>query len=359
MRELRDRVGLGWRPAIAGSILAVADQLDLVEVILDDWLGAPPERLRALRTLSARLPVALHGVGLGLASAAPVEQGRLDALARLVEAVRPEGWSEHLAFVRAGDVEIGHLAAPPRTLASLEGAARNLRRARATVGSTPLLENVATLLEPPGSRIPEPEWLGIALQACEAPLLLDLHNWWANAVNFGWDPLAGLAALPLERLEQVHLAGGRWIGRVLDDHLHAVPEPVFALLEEVAARAPGPLTVIVERDGRYPPMEELLGELGEARARLARGRARRVAREGRAAPAPSGAPPDLSAAAALERLLARAYVDPAARASLLEDPELAAERAGAAGLLAGIRLDVEGLAMAAESFRRKRERHAH
>jgi len=39
---------------------------------------------------------------------------RLDKMARLVEQVRPQFWSEHLAFVRGGGIEIGHLAAPPR-----------------------------------------------------------------------------------------------------------------------------------------------------------------------------------------------------------------------------------------------------
>ena len=65
----------------------------------------------------------------------------------------------------------------------------------------------------------------------------------------------------------VHLAGGRrWRGRVLDDHLHPVPDAVFALLEELAARAPGPLDVIIERDGSFPPFAELLAELDRARA---------------------------------------------------------------------------------------------
>ena len=51
-------------------------------------------------------------------------------------------------------------------------------------------------------------------------------------------------------------------------------EPVYDLLTEVAARAPQPLTVIVERDGAYPPMPALLTELDRTRAALAAGRRR-------------------------------------------------------------------------------------
>jgi uncharacterized protein (UPF0276 family) len=60
----------------------------------------------------------------------------------------------------------------------------------------------------------------------------------------------------------VHLAGGRAIGgnRILDDHLHAVPDVLFGMLGEL-----GDTTVIIERDGNYPPFEELLAEVRRAR----------------------------------------------------------------------------------------------
>jgi hypothetical protein len=113
-------------------------------------------------------------------------------------------------------------------------------------------------------------------------MLLDLHNLYANALNFGTEPAALLAAMPLDRVEMVHLSGGRWIGagnarRLLDDHVHDPPDPVYALLETLAARAPRPLTVVIERDGRYPSMEALLGQVGRAREALRRGRAERQA----------------------------------------------------------------------------------
>lgn len=287
--EMRDRVGIGWRPGLAAGILANVDRIDLVEVIADDWFAAGRRQLRALRTLGAQLPVVLHGVGLGLASSEPVDARRLAAMARVVEAVRPEFWSEHLAFVRAGGHEIGHLAAPPRTSATIEGAAANVDRARRIVGSAPLLENIATLIDPPGSDRDEAAFVVGIAEAADAELLLDLHNLHANATNFAFDPLAFLDALPTHRIRAVHLAGGRWVSassgerRLLDDHLQEVPETVFTLLEELGARSPRPLTVVVERDGNYPAIATLLEELDRARRALVRGRARRVAGRARVA----------------------------------------------------------------------------
>jgi uncharacterized protein (UPF0276 family) len=138
-------------------------------------------------------------------------------------------------------------------------------------------ENVATLVRPPGSDLDEGAWLAAVLDATGAALLLDLHNLHANAVNGGFRPEAVLDRLPIDRVRAIHLAGGRPIqGRVLDDHLHDVPPVVFDLLAEVGARGPGPLTVVLERDGRYPPTDRLLADLDRARAALARGRARRA-----------------------------------------------------------------------------------
>lgn len=280
-----DAFGLSWRPELASGILTALDRIDLVEVIADDWLDADARALSALRTLSAQVPVSLHALGLGLASTHAVDEKYLARLARVVDRIRPPSWSEHLAFVRAGGVEIGHLAAPPRTQASIDGAARNFERVRRVVGSSPRLENIATLVDPPGSNLGEVAWLNGVLAATGAELLLDLHNLHANATNFGFDAAAAIAALPAARIRAVHIAGGRRLpgGRVLDDHLHPVPDAVMALLEVVGAHAPQPLDVILERDGAFPPMAELLAELSIARAALARGRARRQETIARAA----------------------------------------------------------------------------
>jgi len=208
-----------------------------------------------------------------------------------------------------------------------------------------------------------------------------LHNLYANGRNFGFDPLAALQCLPLGRISAVHLAGGRRLpnGRLLDDHLHPVPDPVFVMLEELGRRCEQPLDVILERDGRYPPITELLAELDQARAALAAGRARR-----RAATAPSGRMAAVShgtledwrearrphvcrdgarhrgtlmSAQALEAFLAHLYTDAHFRARVLADPIGEGQRGDldpdeCAAIAA---LDHCGMECAAQSYARKRE----
>lgn len=283
MKALDDRVGLGWRADLASGVFSNLERIDLLEVIADDFFDAPRLEVRALKTLASHVPVVLHGVGMGLASSVPVETKRLEKMARLFELVRPQFWSEHLAFVRGGGIEIGHLAAPPRTADTLEGAAENLSRATRVVGSKPLMENIATLVDPPGSTLSESGWISGILASSDCDLLLDLHNVYANGVNHGYDPKAFLRQIPAARIRAIHIAGGKFISapdgsqRLLDDHLHDVPDPVFELLEETAALSQHSLTVILERDGAYPSMDCLMAQMEMARQALARGRARRAA----------------------------------------------------------------------------------
>lgn len=366
--RMPDRVGLGWRASQAASIQQHLGRIDVLEVIADDWFERTSEQRRALRTLARQVPLSLHGVAFGMASAWPVAAERLEAMARLVGEVEPDSWSEHLAFVRADGHEIGHLAAPPRTPATVAGTLANLERARAVVGAPPTMENVATLIEPPASTLDECAWLSAVARGAAVPLLLDLHNLYANACNTGADPVARLAALPLERVSTVHLAGGRWIGhpqasgrRLLDDHRHDPPATVYRLLQRLARCAPGPLTVIFERDGAHPDFGVQLAQLDAARAALARGRAeardawplaaRTAAPE---VPAPSGQA--LDDARRLEVLLARAYTDAGWRERMLRGPVATAMALGCSADMAArlAHFDRAGLHFAARSVAHKR-----
>jgi uncharacterized protein len=355
-----DRVGIGWRPELAAGILVNLHHIDLVEVMADDLFGARRNELRAIQTLATQTCVVLHGVSLGLASSAEVDGRRLDQMARVVNIVRPSFWSEHLAFVRGGGREIGHLAAPPRTAATIEGTLRNARRATRVVGQAPLLENIATLIDPPGSTSDEPTWISHIIAGSGSELLLDLNNLYANGLNFGHDPLKLLERLPLERVGAIHLAGGRWIRaasgeqRLLDDHLHDVPGAVYDLLSEVAARVARPLTVVLERDGAYPPFEQLLAQIRRAREALSTGRLRAIRRQ-----VVSVASSSVQAGndpAALEAYLAQLFIDADARHAFLAAPCRAATLAGLdAATCEGLaRIDRIGLELASRSIAAKR-----
>ena len=368
-----DQVGLGWRTPLAASTFTHLDVIDLIEVIADDYFEAPPRVLRSMHSLAREVPVVVHGVALGPASVSPIARKRLDRLARVINAIEPAGWSEHLAFVRGGPYEIGHLAAPPRNAATVAGTIDNIESIRRAVGALPALENIATLIDPPDSALSEAEWVEEIAGAAGCPLLLDLHNLCANALNFGHDPCEYLLQFPLSRVRLVHISGGRWIEldlpeqqvharRLLDDHVHDVPDEVFAMLVELARRCPQPLSIILERDGHYPEFSLLLQQLTRAREAVALGRSRRgtLSENQTVAPpqkcwlaAQEGQP---SSAPQFETFLARLYCDRPFLDEFLAAPSSVISRAGLNGREreAALAIDRPGLLMAARSYEIKR-----
>ena len=333
------RFGMSWRPEIGSGILAHLDRIDVVEVMAEELFHATAAQKKAMRFLRSQVSLVLHATSLGLASTERVDRARLEAIARVIEWLEPEFWSEHLAFVRGGGAEIGHLAAPPRNDATLEGLARNAREARRITGSLPLLENVASLVDPPMSDYDEAEWAQRVVDVTGCDLLLDLHNLHTNATNFRFDAAAVVLSIPHERIGAIHIAGGRRIEHdlILDDHLHSVPDPVYALLALIDGDAP----VILERDGNFPTFQELLRELEMARASRVEDRRPRLS----SCPQRKDRRGRLSSTEMIP-LLAQLYTDDALREQFQREPGLFPRELDS---LRGPNLD-----LAARSFARKR-----
>jgi hypothetical protein len=101
-------------------------------------------------------------------------------------------------------------------------------------------------------------------------ILLDVNNIYVSAVNHEFKALEYLNAIPLGRVQQIHLAGHENRGDYLiDTHDHPVPDPVWELYA-AAVRRFGAVSTMIERDDHIPPLAELCAELTHARALSAR-----------------------------------------------------------------------------------------
>jgi uncharacterized protein len=277
--NLTDRVGLGWRPEFGIDILEKIDDIDVLEIVAENCSHLTRSELETFTRLSSQVDLVVHAISLGLASTYSVSKKHLDAVARVVGAINPEAWSEHLAFVRTDQKELGHLAAPPWSDETVESTIENIHIATKIIGSKPHLENIATLYHPPGSTLSEPEWTKKIVKGADVKLLIDLENIYANSRNFKTNWIEEMLKFPLMDVQYVHIAGGHETNDehgeyFLDDHQHPVADDVFQLLEELAAHTYQPLTVILERDGKFPPFQQTAEELRQARYALTRGRER-------------------------------------------------------------------------------------
>ncbi|MCV7283987.1 DUF692 domain-containing protein [Mycolicibacterium wolinskyi] len=254
-------VGIGWRREIAGVIADLRP--GFCEVIAE---SIPVRRRKArpdllLAGLAARgVPVIPHGVALSLGGTEPVQPKRIRRLAACAEALGAPVVSEHIAFVRAGGIEAGHLLPVPRTREALDVLAANIERTRRELPVPLAVENIASFVEWPESNLTESEFLTELLERTGVLLVLDVANVYANARNRGRDPHQELARLPVERVAYSHVAGGHEDGRFYHDtHTDRTPREVLDLVAALRERVDAPF--MLERDGRYPPTAKLFDEL--------------------------------------------------------------------------------------------------
>ncbi len=173
--------------------------------------------------------------------------------------------SEHFGFMSSSNAHEGAPLPVPFCPAALDLGIHRLQMLQAAVDVPIGIENLAFAFS-------EQDVLkhGLFLKELIEPvngfILLDLHNIYCQAANFGIDALALIVSYPLERVREIHVSGGSWedspystspIRR--DTHDHAIPEEIFALLEKTLPLCSHLNVVIVERLG-----DSFLNEADEA-----------------------------------------------------------------------------------------------
>ncbi len=232
-------VGIGWRPEIAGFV-ADLPGLRFVEVVAESVpaRGCPGSRSPALRDRG--VTVVPHGVRLSLGGAEPVDPapGRR-TWPTAAELLGAPLVSEHIAFVRAGGVEAGHLLPLPRTREAVDAVVANVAAhpGRAAGADRAGADRRAVRLARRRARRGA-TFLTEILERTGALLLLDIANVYANARNRGADPVALLDRLPLERVAYVHVAGGAEHDGIYHD-THTDPVPRTGARPGRARCAPG------------------------------------------------------------------------------------------------------------------------
>jgi uncharacterized protein (UPF0276 family) len=251
-------VGIGWRPEIAGFVAGLPG-LRFAEVVAESVHTELAPELRHL--LDRGVTVIPHGTRLSLGGAEPVDPARVEHFAAVATLLKAPLVSEHIAFVRAGGVEAGHLLPIPRSYEAVDAIVANVKRVQSMLDVPIALEPIAAVFDWPDDDLDESSFLTEILDRTGALLLLDVANVYANARNRGTDPLELLDELPLDRVAYVHVAGGaEHDGVYHDTHTDTVPQPVLDLVGELCARHRPP-AVMLERDGDYPPAATLRGEL--------------------------------------------------------------------------------------------------
>ncbi|GAA2502099.1 DUF692 domain-containing protein [Terrabacter carboxydivorans] len=204
-----------------------------------------PEPLAWLR--SCGRPLLAHGVGYPVGGmTAPDPEGVLAsaASARDLDAVH---WSEHLAFNVAGDAHAGFLLPPVQTPEAVAAAVRHIHAYQDAHDRPFLVETPTNYLQPVPGDLSDGEYVAAIAEGADCGILLDLHNIWTNERNGRQSVEEFLSLIPLERVWEVHLAGGfETDGYYLDAHVGPIEPELLALAARVVPTLPRVRAVIYE-----------------------------------------------------------------------------------------------------------------
>jgi len=258
--------GLGLRTEHFDDVLQTAPAIDWLEVNTENFMvagGKPREYLAAMR---AKYPIVLHGVSMSIGGTDPLDWRYLSALRQLALEIEPAWISDHLCWTGVDGVNSHDLLPLPYNEDAIAHVVTRVQQVQDFLGREILLENLSAYVQFSASCMPEWDFLREVATRSGCRLLLDVNNIVVSARNQGFDAATYLRGLPADRIWQIHLAGHTDYGSyAIDTHDHAICAAVWNLYEDAIALL-GPVSTMIERDDRLPPLPELVAELDLARA---------------------------------------------------------------------------------------------
>jgi len=270
--------GIGYEAQHIDGLMSHRGPVAWLEIHAENYMGDGGRPLAQLQALAERFPISVHGVGLSIGGAGPLDRDHLDRLARLVGWLNPASFSEHLAWSSHDVGYLNDLLPLPYTQATLARVADHIDQVQEALGRRMLLENPSTYLAFAETEMEEVEFLRELARRTGCGLLLDVNNVFVSATNQGYAPDAYIDAFPLGHVGEIHLGGhdadtddaGRPL--LIDSHGAPVVDPVWTLYAHTIARG-GPRPTLIEWDTDVPDLPVLVAEADRATAHLADARA--------------------------------------------------------------------------------------
>jgi len=257
--------GLGLRPEYYQEILDQRPNLDWLEIISENYLVDGGKPLYFLDQFKERYPIAMHGVGMNIASTDSLNLDYLSELKKLVNHVKPLWVSDHCCWTGVNSHNTHDLLPLPFNEESIKHIVSRIQQIQDYLEQPILIENLSSYLSFKASDMHEWEFLTAICEEADCYLLLDINNIYVNSRNHNFEPLSYIQGVPKKRVIQHHLAGHSDHGDYIIDTHDAPVVPSVLTLYKQALEHFGPVSVMIERDDNFPALKELLSELDAIR----------------------------------------------------------------------------------------------
>ena len=181
----------------------------------------------------------VHSVGMPLGGTRPPDPAQMALLAKTATRLDSPWVSEHLSVAGTPYRAAGFLLPPLQTDEGVETAARNIRAFAHGVGRPVAVETGVAYFKRKPFEMSDGAFVARIAEEADCGILLDLHNIYCNERNGRITLDAFLADLPLDRVWEIHLAGGAEMeGYWLDSHSGPMPRDLAAKSLEIVKSLP-------------------------------------------------------------------------------------------------------------------------
>lgn len=217
------------------------------------------DNLNELKNLN--IPKIIHGIGFPVGGTIPPSLDQYKPLTKMISSLKSVWTSEHLGFnqvrTEKGVLKTGFLLPPRQTGEGVKIAVNSIKSMASRIPNQFCFETGVNYLQPRSDELPDGYFIRKVAEGADCGIILDLHNIWANELNGRQSVKEYIDQLPLERVWEIHVAGGfEYKNYWLDAHSGGMQEDLFDLCKKVMPRFPNLKAIIFEM---FPSYIEVIG----------------------------------------------------------------------------------------------------
>jgi uncharacterized protein (UPF0276 family) len=264
------RTGISLKPAYYQGILETLPEVGFFEIHAENYLSKGGPARHYLHKIRTHYPITVHGVGLSIGGEMPLNQDHLARVSQLLDEIQPTFFSEHLAWSSHDNAFLNDLLPVAYDQDTLQRVCEHIDQLQTALKRQVLIENPSTYFEFERSDRSEIDFITAMAERTGCGLLLDVNNVEVSCFNQQANPYEYLDAFPVKAVQQIHLAGHTLDQNPItplkiDSHDEPVSDLVWDLYQHTLIRT-GDCLTLIERDGNFPPLDELLAEAHTADA---------------------------------------------------------------------------------------------
>jgi uncharacterized protein (UPF0276 family) len=197
----------------------------------------------------------VHSVGAPVGGTVLPDKKQFDLLRKTVDILKAPYASEHLSFNATHGFNTGFFLPPRQTAMGVKKAVESIKCLQDIIGVPLAVETGVNYFKLRSDEMPDGEFVSAVADASGCGILLDLHNLFANQVNGRQSIPDFLQQIPLERVWEVHLAGGfEMDGYYLDSHSGEMPIELLEISRGVISKLPNLKAIIFEVFPSFIPL---------------------------------------------------------------------------------------------------------